>query len=610
MRIANKIIRHTVAIAITAVALVSILTGVATYYSAKKSIENITQARFISLRDIKADQITQYFANLNKQVELYSNNLTVVEATKKFAAAFSAYNLQQRNTDAAKYRPAVIKHYLEQVTKKYAALNGGATINSKALIDVLDEKSFDLQYYYILENPYVLEDKSKLNYAEDGTEYSSIHKLYHNEFKEYKEKFGLYDLLLVDAESGRVVYSVMKELDFSTSLKNGPYANSGCGMAFRRAEAATSRDFVALEDFSPYIASYNQQAAFLASPIYDGDKKVGVMIFQLGTDEINNIMTSNNKWQEVGLGNTGESYIIGADHMMRSMSRFFIENPDGYLASMKDIGLDQMTVDSMSARHTNIGLQPINTDVGNAVIAGKEGFMDYTDYRGVRALTAFKPLNIPDLHWGMICGIDADEALSPVYLLGKKIAIYTLIITLIISFIAIMVSQKLSRQLSIPIERLCSAVSVIAETQDLTKRVDSSEIREISDIAKAINGLVSSFQKVFITTVESTMEMQAAAGKLKQLAANAQNPYAGYTSNGVEVKHGNGELNTNYSGTKYAAAQQHHTALQSADAQQFAHNTDAIKQSGENLEELSMRLQNLSRQFKIFEEEADRTSDW
>jgi methyl-accepting chemotaxis protein len=43
--------------------------------------------------------------------------------------------------------------------------------------------------------------------------------------RNYLEKFGYYDIFLVDPETGDIVYSVFKELDYSTSLIDGPYAH-------------------------------------------------------------------------------------------------------------------------------------------------------------------------------------------------------------------------------------------------------------------------------------------------------------------------------------------------------------------------------------------------
>ena len=54
---------------------------------------------------------------------------------------------------------------------------------------------------------------------------------------------------------------------------------------------------------------------FIASPIYDGYRKVGVLIFQMPLAAITEIMG-----ERAGLGNTGETYMVGPDMLMRSDS--------------------------------------------------------------------------------------------------------------------------------------------------------------------------------------------------------------------------------------------------------------------------------------------------
>ena len=43
---------------------------------------------------------------------------------------------------------------------------------------------------------------------------------------------------------------------------------------------------VALMDYDLYTPSYDAPAGFIASPIYEGDKKIGVLIFQMPLDRI------------------------------------------------------------------------------------------------------------------------------------------------------------------------------------------------------------------------------------------------------------------------------------------------------------------------------------
>ncbi len=46
-------------------------------------------------------------------------------------------------------------------------------------------------------------------------------------------------------------------------------------------------------------------------------------------------MTGGNEWERDGLGKTGETYLVGPDHLMRSNSRFLIESPDTYVERLR-----------------------------------------------------------------------------------------------------------------------------------------------------------------------------------------------------------------------------------------------------------------------------------
>ena len=103
------------------------------------------------------------------------------------------------------------------------------------ILTQLDDATVALQYSYIKANPNPLGSKDKLDKALDVSQYSLLHGLYHPIIRSYLEKFGYYDIFLVQPETGKVVYTVFKELDYATSLIDGPYAHTGLGEAFRLA---------------------------------------------------------------------------------------------------------------------------------------------------------------------------------------------------------------------------------------------------------------------------------------------------------------------------------------------------------------------------------------
>ena len=228
-----------------------------------------------------------------------------------------------------------------------------------------------LQTFYIRSNDYLLGEKDKMDFASDRSTYSNHHGYYHNRIREYQQQFGYYDIFLVDPDSGQIVYSVFKEIDYGTSLIDGPCADTSLGKVFREANKSTSPDFVKLVDFASYSPSYDSAASFIASPIYDDQRKVGILIFQMPIDRINMVMTNNHKWKVCGLGESGETYIVGDDYTMRSQSRFLIEDKEGYHAQMAELGMDESLINIIQARDSTILLQKIETKGTHAATAGE-----------------------------------------------------------------------------------------------------------------------------------------------------------------------------------------------------------------------------------------------
>lgn len=49
----------------------------------------------------------------------------------------------------------------------------------------------------------------------------------------------------------------------------------------------------------------------MSTPIFAGEKKTGVLIFQIPLKRMNAIMAQNYQWKDNGLGKTGETFLVG-----------------------------------------------------------------------------------------------------------------------------------------------------------------------------------------------------------------------------------------------------------------------------------------------------------
>jgi anti-anti-sigma regulatory factor/HAMP domain-containing protein len=320
--------------------------------------------------------------------------------------------------------------------------------------------------------------------------------MYHPIIRSYLKRFGYYDIFLVDHETGHIVYTVFKEVDFGTSLLTGPYRETNFAEVFQEARTAGAKDFVRLIDFKPYHPSYNGQASFIASPIFDGTRQVGVLLFQMPVDRINNIMTNNQKWSDIGLGESGETYIVGDDYKLRTQSRFLVEDKEKYLRVMKGLGVSSATVKQMENTGQAIGLQEVRTPGVVEALKGQSGTLMFPDYRGIPALSSYKPLDIPDVKWVILSEIDKSEAFAPATALRNSVLVLMLLLIIGSIFVAIAFSRTLVR----PLRTLSEKAGELAKGK-LDIEIETQGQGEIADLARSFDAMRQS--------IKTSVEQQA-----------------------------------------------------------------------------------------------------
>jgi len=517
MNIKKKMILVTSGLAIIPVILsILLLKSIATE-EASDALQEASKRQLVSIRDTKKKQIEDYFSTIRSQVITFSSSRMMINAMRELKVS---YDFVAEGADIEKMRNELTDYYENQFGKEYKKLNNGNSAATKEFLAKLDPESVVLQYHYIQNNKNPLGNKHKLDDAKDGSRYSRIHGQYHPPIRQYLEEFDFYDIFLVDSETGDVIYSVYKELDYTTSLLDGVYANTGIGKVFRAANKL-AKDDTAIVDFQPYTPSYEGAASFIASPIYENGEKTGVLIFQMPIGRINTLMTSGEKWAEVGLGLSGETYLVGSDFKARSMSRFLIEDKQAYLALMKEVGTDSRVVAEMAAKESNIGLQKIETQGTQAALQGKTDFAIFPDYRNVNVLSAYTPLNIPGLNWVLMSEIDEEEAFAPIEHLTTSILIATFIIFCAIAVVATGIGIFFANNLTKPIVRLSNTMREVEENKDLTMRSDIDSKDETGDMARAFNAMLHNFEGLIRQVASSSTQLATAAEEVSAVAGDS-----------------------------------------------------------------------------------------
>jgi methyl-accepting chemotaxis protein len=516
--------------------------GQAAISTGKASLEEDAKQSLIAIRDITATEITNYINNIEQQALSLSENLMVVDAMSGFRKAYKEYDAQLDNINLKEQEESLESYYQKQFGDEYRKLNDGHSVDIAALFEPLDRTSIALQYDFISDNTDPLGSKHLMDMPARTSSYADLHAKYHPVFRSYIDRFGFYDLFLVDPESGDIIYSVFKELDYTTSLIDGPYANAGIGKAFAMAKKADSKNFSGLTDFAPYVPSYNAPASFIGTSIYDGEEKIGVLILQMPVDKINAVMTYNAKWKETGLGDSGETYLVGPDYTMRSNGRFLLEDKENYLKLMENIGLSSETINIMAAKETSIGLQVVKTKGTEAALAGKKGFDIFPDYRNIRVLSAYKPINIGGLRWAIMSEIDEAEAFAPVDSLRKKVMAMISLIVVLALVAGPMAAWLLGLSILNPVKKIIDAIHDLANGEgDLTQRISADSRSELGELSHWLNKFIEHLDETFSDLIKSAMRLVPMSEELSEgniaitKAANEQNQQIATVRNRLHI---------------------------------------------------------------------------
>jgi class 3 adenylate cyclase len=283
-----------------------------------------------------------------------------------------------------------------------------------------------------------------------------------------------------------MVYAVDKEVDFATSLRIGPYRQSNLATAVARCAATPDRSAVCFEDFAPYAPSRGAPTAFMAAPVIDQGVVIAVLIAQLSVEEIDNVVTGDRHWRHDGFGATGEAYLVGSDHFVRSGPRAFYENPDQYFAELKHGGESDENIDAIRRYGTPVLHQHVVTEAARAALAGIEGTGEIIGYRGIPTLASWGPLAIPGTKWALIAKVDVSEAFAPVYKLQRDLMVVGALALLVV----VLTGAWLARSLLGPLRELTAGVKHFA-AGDYGAKVSVRTRDEIGALCTAFNGMVN-----------------------------------------------------------------------------------------------------------------------
>ncbi|MDB5568991.1 MAG: chemotaxis protein [Hyphomicrobiales bacterium] len=505
--------------------------GIASYMTAAAQIVQQAEARLAAAADDRKAQLSAYLSSIEQDLKFISSNPNTMDA-------------------------------LEALGDRFRNLGPAATAT--------------LQKAYIHDNPYPLGEKLKLVQSAQTGPYDLAHGRFHPWFRQFLEERGYYDLFLFD-RSGNLVYTVFKELDFATNFKpaGGPWAQTGLGKAYRAARDAAQGE-IGFFDFERYAPSSDEPASFISTPVVKNGETIGVLAFQMPVDRINRILNGGQ-----GLGETGETMLVGEDGLLRNDSRFTKEN---------DVLVTRVDIEASRAALK-----------GHRVATSDE-------HRGLELIQVGTPLEFNGVRWAIVAAQGAEEVLAPVRDMRRAM----MTVGLLIFAAAATGGYFVARTLTVPLSQVVEAMNGLASGREVT--LDLKDRRdEIGDMSCAVQvfqenavarmrlerqaqgerdrerhrqanveALIARFRNVIAQVIDavgsetramqsSAANLTSAAGSASQEAASARTAFAGASSNVQAVAVAAGQLTASI---REIASQAHKTSCVVTHATRLANETD------------------------------------
>jgi class 3 adenylate cyclase len=478
--------------------LILLLTGLAClaagaiigYRAGNAALRQSVEDRLTAHREIKRRRVESYVNNQLRFTTAIGGLPETVEAAKAFIAAVRDMGADNRLDPTAQEadRVALEAWYNKKFLPRLDKVAGSHT-PLEGLMPA-DPFARHLQADYIARNPNPDGKRAELLAGSGGSRYDSVHARYHPLLKRAAETVGFYDINLMDATTGQVVYTVAKEIDFASNMYSGAFTQSGFARVARRALDPRNGGKAVVEDYTAYTPSAFAPQMFAAVPIVADGQTIAVFVAQIDIRTLDSLLSDNNGWRSTGQGETGEVQLVGEDRLLRSQSRFMLENPDKFLAQAQANGLSRSIADQIRTIGTTILYMPERSEAVERSFHNRTGLGRFLDYRGSEVIAAYGPLEVASLRWAIAAKQDVGEAFAPAIRLRQELLVAAGIAAIALTFLALACAGLFMR----PLRRVVAGMQAVGHGATAS-RIKIQGKDEFAELARGYNGMADAIEQ-------------------------------------------------------------------------------------------------------------------
>jgi len=318
--------------------------------------------------------------------------------------------------------------------------------------------------------------------------YREAHDRYAGFFNLYAGSYGYDELFLTDPKHGYTFFTVKKGPDFGMCIDEN---DSG----LRDAWLSAARDGrIAVSETRPYPPAGNAPAQFVAAPVKESGRIIGVVAVEISFDSIDRIMRDRS-----GMGQTGETYLVGPDFKMRSDS--FLDR-EGHCVAASFKG--------------TVPKNGVSTAASRKALAGETAAEIVTDYRGKVVLSCYSPVKVQGLQWAILAEIDEQEIDARIAgQLNRKLVIIIASSLLLVLVAAFFISVIISRGIGTIVAELGNLLDSILKGR-LDARGDTAKVGiDFQGVVVRTNQLIDAF----VRQLEEVKKLEGAVQHKQKIAS-------------------------------------------------------------------------------------------
>ncbi|MBU2887830.1 methyl-accepting chemotaxis protein [Gilvimarinus agarilyticus] len=523
MKISTRLMLGAVSLTVVAIIGSAGTTAYLALNNSSSSIEQTLTKQFQALTNSREDAIDNRLSSYKDLLASLAQGRMVQEAVYSLVRPFDSYRYEVGIIDKVALNDELSQWYRTEYIADYQNKSRSEAPPVDQWLAQMAYEAKLLQHKYFQTNPGWPDALADMTNRSDATIYGQQHRKFQSSFHDIIERFGFSDLMLVDHARKRVIYSTRKGAHLGTSLLKGPFAQGQLAEAARQLGEKPSEFALSGFEHSAYL--YDELTVYLGIGVYHDahspERPVGYLVAAIPASVFSDLLTSQGHWQDLGLGQTGDVYLVGPEGSLVTELRELREAPQQLLQQLEQTGRagDAHTIAKFG---TAAGRFMPDTPAVNLALGQSSGTQLSPDYLGRERFTSWQPVDLGGQSYALIVQQAPEEVFSSLRQLRQKIITNVIGTALLLIVLAAIGAFFYARYLAQPMARLAANIDEAARRKSLAVDFETGRSDEVGDISRGLEQLFQTLRDTLSRVNDATANTADSAAENAQLSADCQ----------------------------------------------------------------------------------------